>query len=309
VALLEQLTGLQINRGLRETVSELLDDDEQSGLHLGQVALTGLPNLTGWDFQSRLSLGNALPGVSDLNGFQPEAALGPVSGMISSLVKGGYKVRQGQAPVDWVPPVLRKLVKLGTDDWMLRDYRDRPIGELTTGDVVGSALGVNPTKVSQFNVASRIVDRADEHLNREESSFRQRLAKLALQGQFGTVKMEVLARSQEQGESYNLKNALVAIAKSAEEQAFVRDLRREGTTAGADMRERLLKTFSLPESGATEADRVRFRQQMLTQLGVPMDQERAAQTAELMDQLRQRNPTATRLELKRQAEKLLRGRA
>lgn len=308
IALLDKaFPELELNRKTREFFASFLSSDEENGSVLSDITMTGVPSTFGWDLQSRLSMGNTLPGVSEINGFQPEQLLGPGASLVSNFVQGGRKLLQGDSngALNYVPPAVRKLAELIKEDGQVQDYRGRPIFEPTAGEKIGIALGFNPKRLSDFNAADRITEQNRRVETRRAAQFHQSLAEEVLKGNFGTVRAQLLSKA-ESDKLYNPVDGVRAVAKAAEELQFPRDLRREGTKATSSSRQQLLRMFRLDPSQPTETTRLQFRQAVQARLGLPATSSREQSIAALMDQGRSQNPTATRAELRRQAESLLR---
>lgn len=308
IALLDKaFPELELNRKLRENVKEFLSSDEENGSILSDIAMTGVPSMFGWDLQSRLSMGNTLPGVSEINGFQPENLMGPAAGLVTNFVNGFRKVAGGDSngALSFVPPFLRKGVELMKEDWGIQDYRGRPLFEPTAGEKLGIALGFNPKRLNDFNAAQRVAEQNRLVETRRAGQFHQSLAEEITRGNFGTVRAKLLERAQSD-KTYDPVEGVRSVARAAEEITFPRDLRREGTVGTSSARSRLLSTFRLDPSDVSEVARLQFRQQTQQRLGLPVTTGRETLIAQLMDQGRQLQPTATRAELRRQAELMLR---
>jgi hypothetical protein len=308
VAVLNQFfPSLEINKKLREYVADFFGSDHDNGNVLGDAAMTGLPSMLGWDMQSRLSMGNVTPGVSEYNGFQPGLLLGPPANLVSTFVNGLARVVQGepQGAEAFIPPGLKKLTQFIANEGQLKDYRDRPIFKPTTGESVGIALGFNPKRLSDFNAASKIVDQSQTVSNRRAGQEHQQLAEEVLKGNFGTVRQSLLSKAQTDT-NYDPREGVRAIARSAEDLTFPRDLRREGTLNTSAARGRLLNALNIsPSSGASEVDRLKFRQEIERRLGVVPSSNQELATAMLMDQLKAKYPEASRVELRNRAGQLL----
>ncbi len=299
---------LEVNRKLHEAVADFFSSDKENGNVLGDAAMTGLPSMLGWDMQSRLSMGNITPGVSEYNGFQPGLLMGPPANLVSNFVNGGVALAQGdaQGAMAFVPPGLKKLTQYLANDNKLKDYRDRPLFQPTAGETAGIMLGFNPKRLSDFNVASKLSDQAQTIQNRRTGQEHQQMAEEVLKGNFGNVRQELLARAKSD-KNFDPREAVRAISRMAEDLTFPRDLRREGTLSTSVARARLLQALNVKGDGQpTEVDRLKFRQSIEQRLGLPLSVgQRPLAEAQLVDQLRERYPNASRLELRRQASQLL----
>ena len=72
-----------------------IGEDDENGKVLADIAMTGAPAMLGWDWHSRLSMGNILPGVSEINGAQPGLLMGAPFNVVSQFVKGAASLAQG----------------------------------------------------------------------------------------------------------------------------------------------------------------------------------------------------------------------
>jgi hypothetical protein len=308
VAVLNQLfPDLEVRKHLQEWMNDLLGSDKENGSILSDAAMMGVPSMFGWDLQSRLSMGNTLPGVSEVNGFDPSTLMGAPINMVSTFVKGGKQLAQGDVTgIDqFVPPALKKIEQYARQGGVATDYRDRPVFTPTKGEVAGMALGFQPRRTTDFNTASRIAKQAQDNITRRSGEFHQQMGEQVLKGNFGNVRAELQKRMQED-KKFDVESAVRSIAQSAEDLTFPRDLRREGTISASDVRARLLRTFNIPPSQADESTRLQFRQGVERRLGLQVSTGSDLRLAQVMDQLRQQSPEATRSDLRRQAERLLR---
>ena len=133
--------------------------DAENGNAISDVAMNGIPSMFGWDLQSRLSMGNMLPGVSEFNGFQPENLAGPAVNMGAQLFKGVSQALTGQpgeALLTLMPPVAKKFANLAADGFKVRDYNGKPVLDPTGGEIAGMALGFQPKRLSDWNKTQRI---------------------------------------------------------------------------------------------------------------------------------------------------------
>lgn len=308
VALLNTLfPDLEINRHIREWAKSFFDGDKENGSVLGDIALTGLPSMIGWDMQSRLSMGNIVPGVTEYNGFQPEALLGPPANLVAGFVNGAMRVVGGdpKGGYSFVPPGVRKLFQLAANDGKINDYKDRPLFQPTVGEQAGIALGFQPKRLTDFNVANRIAEQNQLVSTRREGRFHQQQAEEVKAGNFGSVRQTLLERAKSEP-GYNPREAVRSIAQAAEELTFPRDLRREGTARTSRDRSQLLSTFNLSSAEPSEVDRLNFRQGIQQRLGLPPQRGSSElRAAQMIDQLQKDNPSATRSQLRQMVEQTL----
>ena len=313
VALLDKaFPDLEINRHLREGMNSFVGGDNEQGSVLQDIAMTGVPSMLGWDLQSRLSMGNTLPGVSEINGFQPETLMGPATRIVTNFVNGvtGWAKGDAKAGMNFMPPSVAKVVTQAqsflTDGGAIRDYQGRPLSSPTLGEQVGQGIGFQPKRLSDQNAASRILAQSTEVVNRQESQERTKMAEEVLKGNFGTVSAQLRARTTSD-KDYNPVDAVRAVARAAEELTFPRDLRREGSNKSAGIRSSFLSSYSnLPPDSPSEVQRLQFRQGIEAKLGLRATSGEELRLAQLMDQLKLAQPGATRSELRAIAASTLR---
>lgn len=291
---------LEINKNLRAGLRNFFQEDDENGGIFTDIAMTGLPSMLGWDLQSRLSLGNTLPGTTEINGFQPQALLGPPINLISRFIDGATKVARGKPDWSLMPPGLKKITELALNGGTLKDYRERPIFDTTPGEALGAALGFNPKRLSDFNNATRMAKQAEEMQNARNAQFYQQMAEELLTGNFATVNATLRERAQSDAE-FDPVAAVRSISRTAEELAFPRDLRRDGSAPTA----RIAQMFGLNTRQPSETQRLMFRQQIESRFGLPVSQD-AIREAQLMDALRMKNPHLSRRQLRQMAESAVR---
>jgi hypothetical protein len=307
LALLDQaFPELEVNKKVRESVAGLFGDSSD-GQVLNDIAMSGVPSMMGWDFSSRLNAGNLLPGVSEYNGFQPQQLLGVPASLVANFLKGGSKLASGDLSGGYafVPPAFQKISRLVGTGGKQTDYRGRPVLDPTVGETTGLALGFQPTRLKNYNTASRLAEQSEHLAIVRQGQENQKLAEEALKGNFGTVRNQLQQKSQ-LDKSYNSVDAVRAIARAAEEMAFPKDLRREGSSRDQDSRSKLLSSFSLDQAKGSEVDRLKFRKGIEQRLGLNHMSPSELTKAQLMDQLRAKDPMATRSQLSAAAQAALR---
>lgn len=316
IAVLNQLfPDLELNKKIREGVNSFVSSDVENGNVLTDMAMTGVPSMLGWDLQSRLSMGNTLPGVSEVNGFQPENLMGPFANVVRNFVGGvqGWGKGEANAGSKFLPNGAKSLIQTGANllsgEDAIRDYQGRPLADPSVGERLGLSLGFQPKRLSDQNAASRIATQATEVVNRQKNQENQDFAQEVLKGNFGNVRQQLIAKAQAD-KNYNPQDAVRAISRSAEEQTFPRDLRREGTVDTNKGKGQFLNSFSNLSSPPSEEARFLFRQQIEQKLGLPPTRGGSElEQARLVDRLRLAQPTASRSELQAAAQLALRRHA
>lgn len=313
LSLLNQLfPDLEVNKKVREGMNSFLSSDQENGATLTDIAMTGVPSMLGWDLQSRLSMGNTLPGVSEVNGFQPENLMGPSANIVRNFVSGvqGWSKGDAKAGMKFLPSGAKSLIQTGANllsgEDAIRDYQGRPLNAPTLGEKIGLSMGFQPKRLSDQNAASRIANQASEVSNRQEGQQREDFAREVLKGNFGNVRQAIIERAQND-KQYNPQDAVRAVARAAEEQTFPRDLRREGNLNTSNSRASFLNSFSNLSSTPTEESRFLFRQQIEQRLGLPpIRSGQELELARMVDKLRLAQPNASRAELRAAAQSALR---
>jgi hypothetical protein len=292
---------LEVNKNLKKWTNMLFAGDAEQGNVISDIAMNGIPSMFGWDLKSRLSMGNLLPGMSEFNGFHPETLAGPAVNLGAQLFKGVGQALTGQpgeALVTLMPPVAKKFVGLAADGFKVRDYNDRPVLDPTGGEMVGMALGFQPSRLTEWNTMQRVALGAEKMEAQRNKMFTQGLANQALEGKFGDIKQALRQKVQEDP-NFKWEDAARSAARAAVELQFPRDLRREGS--GSEQYAKTLRMFNMNVNLPTEMQRKQFEAQVLQGLGVRMDQ-RSLKRAQTVDALRAQNPRLTRYELNRLAD-------
>ena len=293
----------ELSKKLREGVDWATGDSK-----LTEAFMTGLPSMLGWDWQSRLSSGNILPGVSEWNGFQAGQLLGAPINLAGNFAKGAAQLLQAnpRGALNFVPPAIKKLTELVSEDGMIQDYKGRPVlNDLTGGEKVGLAVGFQPKRLSDFNSAQRIAEMSERNTRRDNSAERQRLAQEVLKGNFGSVQGMLKQRALSD-RTFDMRSEIHAIANEAEALAFPRDLQREGTKADDANRQRLLRSFNLMPTGPDEKTRILFRQRIEQRFGLNVNKNNELRLADIMDRIDRERPGLSRVERRRLAEESLR---
>lgn len=300
--------GLEANKRLREFMGKIFGQDAENGNPLTDIAMTGLPSMLGWDLSSRLSMGNVLPGVNEVNGFQPELMLGPPAALFTKFLGGARDLANGE-PVGaqaFFPKIVNNAFNMVYNNGMEQDYKGRPLFQLTPGEKVGKLLGFKSKRTSDANAAAHMLAQSDFIQKQRDGQWQNQQAEDALKGNFGNVRAALRDKLQEDS-NFDVKTAVGGIARATEEQTFPRDLRSEGTTEQSPDRRAVLNAFQINPQATSEMSRYNFRSQLKQRLGVMADSQNELITAQLMDSLRASNPFATRAELRRMASAKLSG--
>ena len=293
----EAVPQLEPTKMFREAASWMTGGGESNALT--QVLMSGLPSMMGWDFQSRLSIGNAVPGVNEFNGVQPEALAGVPLNMLMNFGKGGAQLLKGDMGglEKFLPTSSKKLTALLRDDGTLKDYRDQVIyDDVSSLEKLGVAIGFNPKRLSDFNAASRLKERTRVVANEQTARQRQKYAQEVLKGRVTLVARDLKQRAMED-KSFDYEAEVREIAETAESFAFPRDLRAETTGRTGKSQQQVLNMFSLPASRVTEKARIQFKLAIEQRFGLRGNRNRTIRKAEVLDQMAAEHPEWSRSEL------------
>lgn len=295
---------LEIKKNLKGWMNRLMGGDGDNDSILSDMAMMGVPSMLGWDWQSRLSVGN-IPGVSEYNGLQPGALqLGPIYALGNNVLKGAQGVARGDfsALTNVLPPIVKKWADLIENGDKVRDYTDKPLYDITPGEWVGAFLGFQPTALTKWNTARRFAVSAEDLRNNEERRFHTDLANDLLKGNLEPVRMKLIARQRDNPEGYNSVEGARKVADAVTELQFPRDLRREGGPEYG----KVLRMYNIPIQEPSEVARLQFKENILRRLGVTVKRS-AIKEAVAMDNLKAAHPDLSRYELQRLSQAMLKG--
>jgi hypothetical protein len=293
--------GLELEKNLRTLTQKLFQEDDDHDTPLSDLAMNGVPSMFGWDFKSRLSMGNTLPGVSEINGFQYDILHAPPVKLLTDFLKGGQKVMGGDylgGLKDMAPPALKKIVDIARDDHRVVDAKGAPLagGDRTWGELTGQVLGFQPERLTEHYELNRIKKASEAERNKQENKFREDLANDILTGQFGNAKNKLQER-QAGDPNYDMYDAARKAADAAVEKTFPRDLRQKLNKGDTQLARMLPVNYGLPK----QADKNAYRMQQLMRLGVPTRKQDLQKYA-MRDQVEAENPEWTQEEVHREAD-------
>jgi hypothetical protein len=303
VAGLEQVfPSLELQKNIRQLVQKLTFEDQSHDTPLSDLAMNGIPSMFGWDFQSRLSMGNTVPGLSEINGFQPDMMHTAPVQILTKFLQGGQKLIDRDfmgAAKDMTPPALAKIIAAYGADKKVIDYTGKPIagGDRTWGELTGQVLGFQPTRLSDYYEMNRITKHADNQRRKLDAKFNQDLGQNILDGKFGDAKQKLIDRGAQEPKYDKFEGGRKAV-EAAMEMHFPRDLRKQLNKNDTEIARMLPVNYGLP----TETDRQKFREVALRQLGIPM-KKKDWEKYRMVDQVYAENPEYTKEEAYREAER------
>src|SRR5580765_514850 len=303
VAMLELgFPGLELQKNIRSLTQKLFGEDDEHNTILSDLALNGVPSMFGWDFQSRLSMGNTVPGVSEINGFQPDMLHSAPVQILTKFAQGGQKMINKDflgGAKDMMPPAVKKIIDAIRGDGKVIDYNGKPIagGDRTWGELTGQVLGFQPTRLTDYYEMNRIKKASENEHRRMDAKFNQDLGQNVLDQNFSTA-VEKLKERAAQDPNYDIFAGGRKAVEAAMEQHFPRDLRRQLNKNDTQIARMLPVNYGLP----TLEEQQVFRDNALRRLGIPI-RKKDWEMYRTRDQVWAENPELTKEEVYREAER------
>lgn len=317
LALLEKVLGVDLKGRLYQGLSQLLDQDEQEGSGLADIAMKGGANALlasvglPLDFASRFAIGGVV-GMNEYDGWQPNAAFGPTAGIVSNVLaglKGAYDGDWGKAMKEFSPSAIRRGV-----DYFQHPTEER-LGQVTdssgapmpttVGEDLGYALGFVPSRLAKLRQFQSYERTRHFEESAKYSSTVEQLADLVLQSpQDAQVQFaDVLAKMNGTKTAAELASD---VAAKATMKSYSTDIRSGLDRGTANYMMGVAKGIGVQSPLAQQVERLKFKQQIMQSLGVNSRPSRpvwnSARRADLLqDELspfesrrarRQQNPTS-----------------
>lgn len=274
LALMEQLfPDLEINKLIRENFAKMAGDDEELGGVVADVALRGLPHMipNGPDLSSRYALGNVM-GVSNYDGFSLSTLVGPTGNLFKSLTGGVQELSQGQlgaAAQSALPLAFKNLIRLYREDGTLRNERGSPlIGDLSTGEKLGYALGFNPQRVARMQESNRLQSRSEEIALYKYQKLQKQIVE-TFESEGPNAARNLVMASSNEDPSILHANLARAVAKRIVDRQTPVDLRRKIGSRTAGSGQQLLQASQNSMPPPQEVQRYAMQKQLEQLLGVP----------------------------------------
>ena len=324
--MLEKLTGIELEREMREGLAELFEEDEQEdeGL-LSDAVMHGAANailgnmLPGDpDLGSRFSIGGVM-GISSYEGYSLPQLFGPTSSVIQNVVNGVKSASAGDyglAMQDLAPVAAKKIIDLVRNEGELRDRNGGKLIDATYGEKVAYAVGMSPQRVKKMRTRERLQAKHEEKVRNDMIRRIDQLTDLYQDGQMPTLLNELhkialedpevdIARKLGDPNRYQVelqaskRRAAEKIVDRLEKRMYPRDSGSKGTLRGS-------YGEAIPGAGPGEQNRLMLKARVEQDLGLmPSINQRAVRRAALIDSLRQKNPKLSRPEAAALADQLL----
>lgn len=302
IALLEQMTDMEVHRYARETLLKMFEDDEELGGIVSDIALRGLPHMlpNAPDVGSRYELGNIL-GTSSYDGFSLEALAGPTYSLFTNLARGIQAAQQGEmgeAFKEIMPQAFKKPIELIRNDGDIRSRAGQTyIDDLTGMEKVMYAIGFTPQRVAREREGERIIGRA----NQVASQQYQKLVRNVLE----RYEQKDIQGGRQLINDFAAKNDLVSVAsiarsvaQAAEKRNFPVDLNRLPSSRVGDSLKRYLAGYG-QTNPANELERFTYRKQIEQLFGIPGQGQITPNQylrAQRLDEVMRQNPFLSRVE-------------
>lgn len=271
VAILEQIDPeLELKKGIREAFKSVMGDDEEWGGFFADAAIKGLVSAaTPIDVSARFGLGDMF-GLDPNQGFTAGSVFGASGSMAERMVRGTQDVFRGETTEafrEYLPNAIGNLVKLIADDRKLRDRQGNLIYEPDQAELIATAVGFKPKKLSYYREQQAMVRRTDEISKNELVKFHQSLADLLLKQQPQLVREALMKRAMTD-ETYDPRVGLDAVVNAAQQRIYPINLMKGGISAAARGREQIAQLY--PERPAPkEIQLLAERKQMEQTVGIP----------------------------------------
>lgn len=307
--LIEELTGANAEKGMREFAKPDAMDDEFGNL-LSDVAMNGWINRSsGLDFASKSGI-NSMFGVNGYNGFEPTAVFGPTGSLVKDMVEATGNLKDGQvlqALTKLVPKGVRGLVDTARSyaeygDLRFMDKGNNLIYKAGAAETVGYALGLQPAGVKRAKQETRLTANAERRFSEKDARGKDQLARQLLAGDRNAVLQA--AQSQVNQPGFDAKDFIGSVIDRAVDMQVVKDSSATGAKGNVETRRELMR---LADGQPQEVLRVQTKAQLLQSLGNPLGLQTTQKDllrAMVVDEIR-RQKRVTRQEAVGIAEKLL----
>lgn len=306
MSLIENTTGLQVNKTVRQGLTALGGDDEELGGLIRDTALKGLFYRSGLDISGRVGLANVY-GIDPNSGFSTEGIFGAPGSLIKNLVSGVSNLVQGQVGQgvqDLAPQALKPLIDLYRNDGKFYDKQGNLLFEPNTAQQVMYAVGFRPSQLSEFRSAQAMMTKTDQVATRERANWYKGLADLLIQGKSDQVRQALLEK-ETQDQTFSAKSGLAAVVQYAQDKLLPKDLLQEAPNADWKGKAEVAATFQ-QQPRVSQVDRITLAAQLAQSVGIPgapVITSRKMQHASAIDQIVRQYPFMSRSQASQVAEK------
>lgn len=199
IALLNQATGLDLKGWLRQHLSGLFDEDQDSGGLLTNLALRGAANaFSPIDPSNRAAISVPFVGLDPYKGFSVSALAGAPATSVSDLVQG-LLASARMDPMGMqklLPSALKGPAQLAEGDGDVRDSRGGLLQTLSPAERWMVALGLPPSRIQNSRDAADALKKGEAQTVATKEALVDGLARLARQGNTQEVQRQMLQLKQ-----------------------------------------------------------------------------------------------------------------
>lgn len=283
----------------------LVGQDEEFGRFLSTAATDGLAAAsTPWNMSNRFELG-ILMGVDPYRGFDYRNLLGPGGPLLEQFLlkptQAAAKGNYADAVTQMIPNAnIRRAVALWHHGFDLRNTDEKLNLRLSRGEALSQILGFTPSRVAEYRQIDAMRRRAESSYALEQKKFHEMLATGVVDNTYtnSQIAHELVIHARE-NPGYNPREGARRIAELVQAQTLPNDPFRTGTPAS---RAYMIGAMFDPEvlqrqREVSEVNRLMQEHQLQGSFGFPAPiGVHEMQTAALVDQLMQQNPSMSRQE-------------
>lgn len=236
IALLNQATGLDLKGWLRQNLSKLFDEDQDSGGLLTNLALRGAANaISPIDPSNRAAIAVPFVGVDPYKGFSLAALAGAPGSSVSDFVSG----LMAAARLDEVgyqkllPSVLKGPAQLAQGEGDVRDSRGALLQTLSPAERFFQAVGIPSSRIQNARDTADILKKQTAQAQREKEGVVDNLASLVRKGDLQQAQSQLI-ELKKQNPSLDVR-ALVHSARARFEAQNVPYDGKRNLNVGADL--------------------------------------------------------------------------
>ncbi len=290
--LLEKTLGIDLRGRMYQQLSQLLDEDDQEGGGLADIAMKGGANALlanvglPLDFGSRFAIGGVV-GMNEYDGWQPNAVFGPTAGVVSNVLaglKGAYDGDWPKAIKEFSPNFLKKAIDYSLHGAQILDSNGSPV-QTSNSEEIGYALGFVPSRLSKLRQFQSYQRARNLEEGAKYSQSVEELAALALESP-DQARVEFAKAYQQLGGVKTASELASDVATKAAAKSFPTDVRSSLPRGSQDYLMQVAKGVGLTVPYADQVKRMQFKNEIMRLLGVvPRPNRAMLQQASRADQL------------------------
>ncbi len=228
IALLNQATGVDLKGWLRQNLSKLFDEDQNSGGLLTNLALRGAASsVSPIDPSNRAAISIPFLGVDPYKGFSISALAGAPGTSVSDFVQGlmAAASRDVQGVQKLLPSVLKGPAQLAQGEGDVRDARGGLLQTLSPSERFFQFLGIPSSRIQQSRDAADALKRQQQQMQRTRETLVDQLATDYRKGDIQSVQSRIL-ELKKQDPTLNVRALGLSIAERVKAQTIPYEARR-----------------------------------------------------------------------------------